>query len=75
MTVFEQYRALSTSLVRRFEAVRAERSMDEIGKEMGVGFPTLYAWLAQDRTTRIEVLAKIETWVERQEVAHAHTHE
>lgn len=67
MTVIEQYAKLSTSLVRRFEVVRAGHSVEDIAKEIGIGHITIYAWLAQDRTTRIEILAKIERWVEGRE--------
>ncbi len=70
MSVLGHTRTLSTSLIRRFKAVRGGRTMEDIGKEIGVGHVTLYAWLAEDRMTRLGVLAKIETWVEREESVH-----
>ena len=71
MNVLEHHRTLSTSLLRRFTMVRGGRTMEEIGKAIGVGHVTLYAWLTQDRTTRVGVLAKIETWVHREETHQA----
>ena len=50
MTVLEQYTTLSTSLMRRFEAVRGGGRIEEIAKEVGIGHVTIYAWLAQDCT-------------------------
>ena len=74
MSVLEHNQTLSTTLMRRFTAVRGGRAIEDIAKDMGVGFVTLYAWLAQDRMTRVGNLAKIEAWVERQEATHALTH-
>ena len=69
MSAILQRHALSTSLLRRFKAVRNDRPIEEIATAMGLGFVTLYAWIAQDRITRLSVLAKIETWVNAQEAA------
>ena len=67
MSAILQRHALSTSLLRRFKAVRNDRPIEEIATAMDLGFVTLYAWIAQDRITRLSVLTKIETWIEAQE--------
>ena len=60
---------ISTTLRQRFESVRGAQSLETIATEIGITNITLCRWLAQYRTTRIEVLMKIETWIEAQEVA------
>ena len=58
---------ISTTLRQRFESVRGAQSLETIATEIGITNITLCRWLAQYRTTRIEVLMKIEAWVEAQE--------
>ena len=60
---------ISTTLRQRFETVRGAQSLETITTEIGITNITLCRWLAQYRTTRIEVLLKIETWIEAQETA------
>lgn len=67
MNAIEQYATLNTSLMRRFKAVRGVCPIEEIAKAMGISHITIYSWLAQERITRLHVLARIDAWVEAQE--------
>ena len=59
--------SISTTLRHRFEAVRGHQAVEHIAVDIGITPVTLCTWLAQYRTTRIDVLTKIEAWVEAQE--------
>ena len=60
---------ISTTLRQRFDAVHGTKRIEDVAGEIGITSVTLCRWLAQYRTTRIEVLAKLEIWIEIQEAA------